>query len=244
MVVRLMRDLPNRVNSHPHSTSSYIIEKRSKHVMVVHANRFGQTLATLGQTSFVPSSSALTSCRSLGLCRFIAQLSFKLTTIMSSFNPKLDPVTANAENKDVTPQEKIQGLHKIVAAAGTGMLTTRNNDGHLHSRAMVPCSRKYLSRYFLQISSLNNNGIFLLAAFGPTQVNLFFIANNASHKFEEIENDSHVNVSFYDGSTTSWASFTGIAKITQDKALINKYWHSTSASSSFAPCSSLTFSIF
>jgi len=126
---------------------------------------------------------------------------------MSSFNPELDPVTAKAENKDATPQEKIQSLHKILAAAGTGMLTTRNEDGHLHSRAMVPCS-----------------------PYGPTQVNLFFIANNASHKFEEIENDSHVNVSFYDGSTTSWASFAGIAKTTQDKDLINKFWHASLSS--------------
>lgn len=64
-------------------------------------------------------------------------------------------------------------------------------------------------------------------AYEATQVNLFFIANNASHKFEEIGTDSNVNVSFYDESTTSWASFTGTAKITQDQALIKKFWSSS-----------------
>lgn len=44
-------------------------------------------------------------------------------------------------------------------------------------------------------------------AFSATQVTLVFIANNASHKFDELENDNHVNVSFLDTSTTSWASY-------------------------------------
>ena len=39
-----------------------------------------------------------------------------------------------------------------------------------------------------------------------TQLNFVFIANNASHKFDEIQNDSNVGVSFYDSKTTSWAS--------------------------------------
>ena len=61
-------------------------------------------------------------------------------------------------------------------------------------------------------------------AFSPTQVKLVFIANKASHKFEEIENDAHVNVSFYDESTTNWASYYGVAKVSQDKDLIAKHW--------------------
>ena len=38
------------------------------------------------------------------------------------------------------------------------------------------------------------------------QLTLTFIANNASHKFEELENDVHANVSFLNPETTSWAS--------------------------------------
>lgn len=53
-----------------------------------------------------------------------------------------------------------------------------------------------------------------------------FIANRVSHKFEEIQNDSHVNVSFYDYTTTNWASYSGIAKISQDRETIAKHWSS------------------
>ena len=60
----------------------------------------------------------------------------------------------------------------------------------------------------------------------PEQVNLVFIANRASAKFDEIENDSHVNVSFYDPSSTNWASYSGRANISQDKEQISKHWSS------------------
>lgn len=65
-----------------------------------------------------------------------------------------------------------------------------------------------------------------LIAVSPTQVNLVFIANIASDKFDEIKNDSHVNVSFYDASNTSWASYAGTAQISQDKEKIAKHWSS------------------
>ena len=57
------------------------------------------------------------------------------------------------------------------------------------------------------------------------QVSLIFIGNRVTHKFDEIENDSHVNVSFYDPSTTNWASYAGRARISQDKDLIAKHWN-------------------
>lgn len=63
-----------------------------------------------------------------------------------------------------------------------------------------------------------------ITAIEQTQINLFFIANNASHKFDELKHDSNVNVSFYDQKTTGWASVSGIAKVTQDKELIQKFW--------------------
>jgi len=120
---------------------------------------------------------------------------------ISQSNP-LDPYTAKAENhKNLSAQEKIAGLHEVVKGAKTAMLTTRAADGHMHSRAMTPAS-----------------------PFEDSQLTLFFIANNVSEKFEEIANDDHVNVSFYDNSNTNWASYCGIAKVTQDKELIKKHW--------------------
>ncbi|KAJ7725868.1 hypothetical protein DFH07DRAFT_853718 [Mycena maculata] len=113
----------------------------------------------------------------------------------------LDPYTANAENATLTPQEKIAGLHEILNSAKIGMLTTHGADGHLHSRAMIPCT-----------------------PFTDTQLTLVFIANNTSAKFDEIKNDSHVNVSYCDTKTTSWASYSGMARISQDKDMIRKHF--------------------
>ncbi|KAG6920246.1 hypothetical protein DXG01_005015 [Tephrocybe rancida] len=116
---------------------------------------------------------------------------------------KLDPYTAQAEANEHTPQEKITGLHEIIKGAKVGMLTTRSADGSLHSRAMTPSS-----------------------PYTPTQLNLVFLANNASHKFDEIEHDAHVNVSFFNNDTTAWASFSGKARVTKDKDIIKKHWSS------------------
>ncbi|KAJ6499348.1 hypothetical protein C8R45DRAFT_113471 [Mycena sanguinolenta] len=116
----------------------------------------------------------------------------------------LDPYTAKAENTSLSAQEKITGLHEILKSAKTGMLTTHGSDGHLHSRAMIPSS-----------------------PFDDTQLSLVFIANNATGKFEEIKNDSHVNVSFCDTNTTSWASYSGTATVSQNKELIHKHFHSS-----------------
>ena len=59
-------------------------------------------------------------------------------------NPALDPYTTNAQNNDVTPQKKIEDLKSILKIVKTGMLTTRDKDGNLHSRAMTPAGRKSL----------------------------------------------------------------------------------------------------
>ncbi|KAF9010667.1 hypothetical protein BDQ17DRAFT_1397328 [Cyathus striatus] len=118
----------------------------------------------------------------------------------------LDPYTAKAENTNLTPQEKINGLKEIIKETHTAMLTTRSADGEMHSRAMTPAS-----------------------PYSDTQLTLAFIANNVSHKFDEIQNDSHVNVSFYDTNTTNWASFSGKAKVTTDHETVKKYWSSSTA---------------
>lgn len=60
-------------------------------------------------------------------------------------NKELDPYTAKAENNNISPQDKITGLHGIVKNVKTGMLTTRSVDGYLHSRAMAPVGREFLA---------------------------------------------------------------------------------------------------
>lgn len=87
------------------------------------------------------------------------------------------------------------------------MLTTRGTDGHIHSRAMNPVHPS-----------------------SEMDLSLLFIANNVSHKFEEIQNDAHVNVSFLNPETTNWASFSGKARIIQDRQEIKKHWTPATAS--------------
>jgi len=119
----------------------------------------------------------------------------------------LDPYTEQAESHPKPTEEKIAELKKIVKTVKCSMMTTRDSSGHLHSRAMEPCS-----------------------PFEHHQLTLYFFANNASSKFDEIENDPQTNLSFYDESSTNWISVSGVAKITQDKELIHKYWSHTTAS--------------
>lgn len=79
------------------------------------------------------------------------------------------------------------------------MLVSRNTDGFLHSRAMTPVSVEHLTFYY--------------------------IANVKSGKTKEFENDSHVNISYYDPASTNWASLAGTASVTQEQAVIDKVWN-------------------
>ena len=59
-------------------------------------------------------------------------------------NPELDTFTTLAQNKELTPQKKIEDLKSIMKVVQTGMLTTRDKQGRMHSRAMTPASRMLL----------------------------------------------------------------------------------------------------
>ncbi|KAH0827876.1 hypothetical protein J3R83DRAFT_3503 [Lanmaoa asiatica] len=132
---------------------------------------------------------------------------------------RLDPYSRIAESKDVPLLQRIADLQAVVKAAKTGMLVTRDPNGNLHSRAMAPANGVFELSF-----PLSSQFILPLLASGDSQLNLVFLANNVSSKFEEIENDSHVNVSFFDPSSTDWASYSGRARVTQDKEFIHKHW--------------------
>ena len=145
----------------------------------------------------------------------------------------LDPYSTQAKDNKKTLEEKTIGvspfvsclyvywilpcvdLKKIIKSTNTAMLTTRGADGHIHSRAMNPVHRN--SHYSQNLSILTSS-----VASSEMDLSVLFIANNVSHKFEEIQNDVHVNVSFLNPETTNWASYV----------LIRLLWlrnHSTSA---------------
>ena len=137
---------------------------------------------------------------------------------------EMDPYTAKSQNDDLTLQQKVDGLRTILSNAKTGMLTTRDVNGIMHSRAMAPCEGMM---HFQNIDRLlTPRMLFNRCAIAKSgmQITLVFIANNKSHKFEEIKHDEHVNVSFLDEKSTSWASFAGIASIINDRDTIKEHW--------------------
>ncbi|BGP55928.1 hypothetical protein JCM8202_005271 [Rhodotorula sphaerocarpa] len=109
-----------------------------------------------------------------------------------------DPYTAKAM-ADASPSEKMEEMRKIIKETKFGMLVTRSADGQLHSRAMAPASHKGL--------------VFQ------------FIANTDSGKFDELDHDENVNVSFSDPSSTDWASVAGKAKVVKDESLVKELWN-------------------
>lgn len=54
-------------------------------------------------------------------------------------------------------------------------------------------------------------------------IDLIFHTNTESGKTDDIENDSHVNVSFL-SSDGSWASISGKANVITDRATVKKYY--------------------
>ena len=114
----------------------------------------------------------------------------------------------------------IVDLHEVVRGAQAGMLTTRASNGCLHARAMTPVGRELRFCFFWTNFDDTN-----YPAYSESQVNLVFIANNASPKFLELQNDDHVNVNFFDKSITNWASFSGLAKVIEDRSVIKKHWN-------------------
>lgn len=129
----------------------------------------------------------------------------------------LDPFVAQSSMSSASAQEKVvgrssysiilcssmylpvTGLREIISSTQTAMLTTRSPDGHLHSRAMAPASCTLSLALFIL-------SLILLLAKEDKEQKFIFLANNVSHKFDEMKNDEHVNVAFINRTTTAWAS--------------------------------------
>ncbi|KAG6866767.1 hypothetical protein C0991_011426 [Blastosporella zonata] len=128
---------------------------------------------------------------------------------------KFDPYTASAEKNEHTPLEKITG-------SVSSILSSSPADFSLGLHEVIKSAKVGMLTTRSTIGTYTN-----------TQLNLVFLANNVSHKFDEIEHDAHVNVSFLNNETTAWASFSGRARVSKDKDVIKKHWSSYSVSAYF-----------
>ncbi|KAH6685750.1 pyridoxamine 5'-phosphate oxidase [Plectosphaerella plurivora] len=103
-----------------------------------------------------------------------------------------------AANKDDAPlDQKVTDFVNFATAVKFGMMTTRNSNSDLVSRAMA-------------IAGTEAGG-----------VDLLFHTNTESHKTDEISSDPHTNISFYN-SSGDWASVSGESSVITDRDLVKK----------------------
>ena len=134
--------------------------------------------------------------------------------------------------------------HKIIKASKTSMMTTRGPSGFLTSRAMAPASCSFSSPSYsfrlcesyprlwplgLQMNPYTSITSRTIRPENSYVFHAHLSTQRATYHFhyiqEELDYDPHVNVSFYDPSTTNWISVSGTAKLSTDRNLIKQYWN-------------------
>lgn len=111
-----------------------------------------------------------------------------------------DPYKAANADTNVSAEQKITDLSNFIDASKFGMMTTRDaSSGKLVSRCMA-------------VAAKESGGIDLL-----------FHTNTESNKTDELQDDSHVNISFLN-SSGEWASVSGTATVQTDRELVKKHY--------------------
>jgi general stress protein 26 len=109
--------------------------------------------------------------------------------------------TTKEKNRDnaVSTEKKLDELYELIGGIEIAMFTTRRPDGHLVSRPMATQER-------------------------VTGTDLWFVTDISSHKLDELESDSHVNLAFYNLKSREWVSVAGTAIVTQDRNMIEELY--------------------
>ena len=106
-----------------------------------------------------------------------------------------DAKQKNRDDKEVPLEKKLEDLYALIDGIDIAMLTTRNADGELVSRAMDTQER-------------------------AEGADLWFMTNADAHKLDEIAADPHCNVSYYRDRTREWVSVSGHATIVRERRII------------------------
>lgn len=96
-------------------------------------------------------------------------------------------------------EKKLDELYDLIGDIGVAMMTTRRTDGQLVSRPMATQDRS-------------------------RKADLWFVTDRETHKLDEIEDDPHVNLAYYDDSSREWVSVSGTARLSTDRAQIRELW--------------------
>ena len=107
-------------------------------------------------------------------------------------------VEKNSDNA-VPTAKNIDDLYALIDGIEIAMLTTRRADGHLVSRPMQTQERE-------------------------SGVDLWFMTNVESVKLDDLMNDPHVNLAYYNNGSREWVSVAGIATVSTDRDLVRELY--------------------
>jgi general stress protein 26 len=94
---------------------------------------------------------------------------------------------------------ELEQFYALVEEIEIAMMTTRQHDGHLRSRAMANQKR-------------------------AAGADLWFVTADGTAKLRDIQHDPHVNLAYLKPSTMEWISVSGLAVISRDRQTIGELW--------------------
>jgi general stress protein 26 len=95
--------------------------------------------------------------------------------------------------------KKLEELYELLEGMDTAMMTTRRPDGYLVSRPMA--TQKH-----------------------ERDADLWFVTNVDSDKLDELRDDPHINLAYYDNDSREWVSVSGRATISDNRAKIRELY--------------------
>ncbi len=94
---------------------------------------------------------------------------------------------------------ELETFYSLADDIGTAMMTTRRRDGHLRSRPMANQKR-------------------------ADGADLWFVTTEGTAKLQELAQDPHINLAYYNDSNKEWISVSGVAAISQDRQKIRELY--------------------
>ena len=109
--------------------------------------------------------------------------------------------SATDKNRDNTAStgKKLDELYNLISDIEIAMFTTRRADGQLVSRPMATQER-------------------------VSGTDLWFVTDLSSNKLDELAEDPHVNLAYYNMKSREYVSVAGTATFTQDRNLIHELY--------------------
>jgi general stress protein 26 len=110
-----------------------------------------------------------------------------------------DRAVEKNRDDEVPTEKKLDDLYKLIDGIEIAMFTTRRADGHIVSRPMQTQER-------------------------APGVDLWFMTNIETHKLDDLMNDPHVNLAFFNTGSKEWVSVAGLATVSTDRELVRELY--------------------